>query len=159
AVMGYQGLLDRLAAPGTENLRLDALRASLHMIAERPWMGSGLGTWSSMYPRYASFDSGLFMNQAHNDWVQWAAEGGVPFAVLFLFFAALLWNSLFRSIYGVGAMAFLLHALVDYPMQQRPALAAWFFATAGAAYAARNAARVNREDDLLRGVGSLRSRI
>jgi hypothetical protein len=30
-------------------------------------------------------------------------------------------------------VAFLLHALVDYPMQQRPVLAAWFFVMAGAA--------------------------
>jgi O-antigen ligase len=155
-VMGYQDLLGRLASSKSENLRLDALRASVQMVCDRPWMGSGLGTWSSMYPRYAGFDAGVFMNQAHNDWVQWAAEGGLPFAILIFLFTALLWKSLFRSIYGVGAAAFLLHALVDYPMQQRPALAAWFFATAGAAYASRNAARASKHDDLLRGDGGLR---
>lgn len=88
-----------------------------------------------VYPRYAGFDSGSYVNQAHNDWLQWAAEGGLPFAILLAIFALLLWKPAVQSIYGLGTVAFLLHALVDYPMQQRPALGAWFFALAGAAWA------------------------
>src|SRR5207248_11201384 len=130
-VMGYQGLWERLTAGGNEALRVDALRASLRMVQDRPWMGSGLGTWPAMYPRYAGFDSGLVMNQAHNDWAQWAAEGGLPFVLCLAIFAGLLMKPAIRSIYGLGVIAFLLHALVDYPMQQRPALAAWFFVVAG----------------------------
>ena len=103
------------------------------MIRDRPWTGFGLGTWPIVYPRYASFDPGVFLNQAHNDWLQWAAEGGLPFVLLFAIFTALLWKRAIPSIYGLGTVAFLLHALVDYPMQQRPALAAWFFAIAAAA--------------------------
>jgi O-antigen ligase len=119
-------------------LRLDAFKASLQMVGDRPWMGSGLGTWAILYPRYAGLDTGFFLNQAHNDWAQWAAEGGVPFVLILLIFAALLCKPALRSIYGLGVFAFLLHALVDYPMQQRPALAAWFFAVAGATIAVRN---------------------
>ena len=37
-----------------------------------------------------------------------------------------------RSLWGLGLMAVFVHALVDYPMQQRPALAMFFFAIAGA---------------------------
>ena len=158
-VMGYQGLWERVTAGGNEALRVDALRASLRMVQDRPWMGSGLGTWPAMYPRYAGFDSGLVMNQAHNDWAQWAAEGGLPFLLLMILFAALLWKPAFRSIYGLGVAAFLIHALLDYPMQQRPALAAWFFAVAGAVYAGRGAAPASRHHDLLRGVGSRRNRV
>jgi O-antigen ligase/polysaccharide polymerase Wzy-like membrane protein len=153
-VMGYGGLLDRLVAGGAESLRRDALRASFEMVKDRPWMGSGLGTWRALYPRYAGFDSGLVMNQAHNDWAQWAAEGGVPFLFLMILFAALLWKPAFRSIYGVGVVAFLLHALVDYPMQQRPALAAWLFAVASVVYAGRGATHTSSHHDVLRGVGS-----
>jgi O-antigen ligase len=136
-VVGYEGLVARLASGSQEDLRIDALHASFEMVKDRPWMGSGLGTWPSLYPRYAGFDTGLVMNQAHNDWAQWAAEGGLPFVLLMILFAALLWKPVFRSIYGLGVAAFMLHALLDYPMQQRPALAAWLFALAGAVYAGR----------------------
>ncbi|HYW44007.1 MAG TPA: O-antigen ligase family protein [Bryobacteraceae bacterium] len=132
AVAGWQGLESRLESRGPEALRVDAMKASIQMVRERPWTGSGLGTWSILYPRYAGFDAGVFVNQAHNDWAQWAAEGGLPFLFFLTAFAALLWKPAVQSIYGLGTVAFLLHAIVDYPMQQRPALAAWFFAMAGA---------------------------
>jgi O-antigen ligase len=152
AVVGWQGLRDRLGNPGTEALRLDAVRASLVMVQDRPWLGSGLGTWARMYPRYAGLDTGVVVNQAHNDWAQWAAEGGLPFLVVMILFAGLLCKPLFRSIYGLGVAAVLLHALVDYPMQQRPALAAWFFAMAGAACVHGIAAN-GAYDDVLRRTG------
>jgi O-Antigen ligase len=138
AITGWQTLESRLEVRQPEAIRVDALRASLDMVRAKPWTGSGLGTWSTVYPRYASFDAGVFLNQAHNDWAQWAAEGGLPFALFLAVFAALLCKPAVQSIYGVGTVAFLLHAFVDYPMQQRPALAAWFFAIAGAAIATRN---------------------
>ena len=31
----------------------------------------------------ALFDDGNYVIQAHNDWAQWAAEGGIPFALFF----------------------------------------------------------------------------
>jgi hypothetical protein len=148
AVVGWQGLQSRLEVPGPEALRADGVRASLGMVRDRPWMGSGLGTWSTVYPAYAGFDAGVFVNQAHNDWAQWAAEGGLPFVLFLAVFAALLCKPAVQSIYGLGTVAFLLHALVDYPMQQRPALAAWFFAAAGAAVAWRGALWARRGRDL-----------
>jgi hypothetical protein len=96
-----------------------------------------------MYPRYTGLDTGVTVNQAHNDWAQWAAEGGLPFLLVMIFFAGLLCKPAFRSIYGMCVAAVLLHALVDYPMQQRPALAAWWFAMAGAAWA-RGAVALDR---------------
>ncbi len=137
--VGWQGLQARFQDPASEALRLDAVHASIRMVHDRPWSGTGLGSWPQIYPRYASFDAGVLLNQAHNDWAQWAAEGGLPFVLLLLWFAALCWKPAFRSIYGVGVVAFLLHAAVDYPMQQRPGLAAWFFAVAGLVLARGNA--------------------
>jgi hypothetical protein len=148
AVVGSQTLQVRLGELGTESLRIDALQASINMVGDRPWMGSGLGTWSTMYPRYATIDTGQFVNEAHNDWAQWAAEGGVPFALLVLAFAGCLLRPAFRSVYGLGIFALLVHALVDYPMQQRPALAAWFFAIAGTTIAAANRPNPPRTGDL-----------
>ena len=133
AVIGWCGLQARFATAGAETVRVEAARASFQMIHDRPWTGFGLGAWPVVYPRYASFDPGVFLNQAHNDWLQWAAEGGLPFMLLMVVFAVLVWKRAMPSIYGLGTVAFLLHALVDYPMQQRPVLAAWFFAMTAAA--------------------------
>jgi len=36
-----------------------------------------------------------------------------------------------RTLWGIGILSVWLHALMDYPMQQRPALAAFFFAWIG----------------------------
>lgn len=135
AVAGWQGLQSRLETQSAEALRVDAVRASTHMVREHPWFGTGLGTWPTVYPAYAGLDTGLLVNQAHNDWAQWAAEGGLPFLLLLAVFALLCCKKAVPSIYGLGAVAFLLHGLVDYPMQQRPVLAAWFFVIAGAAAA------------------------
>jgi O-antigen ligase len=134
-VAGWQALQTRLEARSTEALRLDAVRASTQMVREHPWFGTGLGTWSTVYPAYAGLDTGLFVNQAHNDWAQWAAEGGLPFLLLLAAFSLLCCRKAVPSIYGLGAVTFQLHGLVDYPMQQRPVLAAWFFVMAGAAAA------------------------
>jgi O-antigen ligase len=143
AVVGWDRLEVRLHANNADIIRIDAARASVRMVADRPWAGSGLGTWPMVYPRYAGFDAGLYVNQAHNDWLQWAAEGGLPFALLLAIFGLLLWKPAVQSIYGLGTVAFLMHALVDYPMQQRPALGAWFFALAGAAWARQSSRNRN----------------
>ena len=156
AIVGWQGLQHRLGAPGTESVRIDAVRASIAMVHDRPWLGSGLGTWPRMYPRYAGLDTGLYVNQAHNDWAQWAAEGGLPFLLLMLLFAGLLCKPALRSIYGLGVAAVMLHALVDYPMQQRPALAAWWFAVAGAVCALGTSGANGAYDDALRRTGRVR---
>jgi len=100
------------------------------MIRDRPWMGFGLGTWSTAYPGYALFDNGLFANQAHNDWAQWAAEGGLPFFFMMLSIAIWSVRAAARSVWGVGIVAVFLHCLVDYPIQ-RPALAGLFFVLLG----------------------------
>jgi O-antigen ligase len=96
------------------------------MIRDRPALGFGLGTWSTAYPAYALRDNGLLANQAHNDWAQWAVEGGLPFLLLILAIAGRSVRPAFRSLWGIGVLAVFVHSLVDYPLQ-RPALAGFFF--------------------------------
>ena len=110
--------------------------STLEMIGERPALGFGLGAWSVVYPAYARFDDGKRDNQAHSDWLQWAAEGGVPMAALMLLLAALLAKAAWRTVWGLGLIAVLLNALVDYPFQQRPVFGYYFFALAGLVCAA-----------------------
>jgi O-antigen polymerase len=96
--------------------RREILQSSVAMFRERPGTGFGLGTWAVAYPGYALYDDGLFVNQAHNDWAQWAVEGGLPLLAAMVAFAALLARPAWRSIWGLGLLAVLLHCLVDYPM-------------------------------------------
>lgn len=131
AVAGWETIWNRLQEPNPYSLRAELARSSIEMIRDRPVTGFGLGTWSTAYPAYAHFDDGNFVNQAHNDWVQWAAEGGVPFALILLAIVAMSVRPALRSLWGVGVLAVFVHCLVDYPMQQRPALAAFFFAMLG----------------------------
>ncbi len=132
AIAGWQTIWDRLQEPNPYSLRADLVRSSVAMIRDRPLAGFGLGTWADVYPAYARFDDGHFVNQAHNDWAQWTAEGGLPFLLFML--AIVAWNvrPAVRSLWGVGLLAVFVHCLVDYPMQQRPALTAFFFAMLGA---------------------------
>jgi len=132
AIAGWETIWQRFQEPNPYALRADLVRSSLAMARERPLLGFGLGTWSSAYPAYARFDDGSFVNQAHNDWVQWADEGGLPVLLAMVAVAALLARPAARSLWGLGLMAVFLHAFVDYPFQQRPALAVFFFAMAGA---------------------------
>jgi O-antigen ligase len=50
------------------------------MIAERPWLGHGIGTFYLASPRYARADDPLGAKPefAHNAFLQFAAELGVP---------------------------------------------------------------------------------
>jgi O-antigen ligase len=139
AVVGWEFLRQRFEQADPYAGRREMLRSSLEMVRERPWTGFGLGTWPAAYPQYAYYDDGTYANQAHNDWAQWAVEGGIPLLAMMVCFAAMLARPAARSLWGVGLLAVLAHCLVDYPMQQRPALAGWFFAMAGAV-AARAAA-------------------
>ena len=124
SVAGWQEIRNRVQAPDPYGGRRELAISTLHMIAERPWLGFGLGTWPVAYPRYASIDLGLVANRAHSDWLEWTAEGGIPFglgmATLFLWCL----RPAFRTVWGLGVIAVFLHATVDYPFS-RPALASW----------------------------------
>jgi O-antigen ligase len=131
AVAGWQPLWARFQEPHPYSLRWDLLQSSLEMWRARPWTGWGLGTWPEVYPGFARYDDGTYVNQAHNDWAQWTVEGGIPMLGLMLFILARSLRPAFRSVWGIGILAVFTHCLLDYPMQQRPALAAFFFGLLG----------------------------
>ena len=124
AVVGWESVWSRLWSPDPMSVRRELNVSSFHMAASHPWFGTGLGTWPTVYPRYAIVDIGAFANQAHDDWLQWTAEGGFPFGIMLatLFFWSL--RPAFRSVWGLGVVAVFLHAIVDYPFS-RPALGSW----------------------------------
>jgi O-antigen ligase len=134
AAAGWEVVWSRLQQPDPYAQRRELLQSSLAMVRDRPLTGFGLGAWPMAYPGYALYDDGLFVNQAHNDWAQWAAEGGIPFLLVMLAIAGMSVRPALRSIWGLGILLVFVHCLVDYPMQQRPALAAFFFAMLGAIF-------------------------
>jgi O-antigen ligase len=137
AVVGWDTLWRRFLQADPYAVRREFLQSSLAMIRDRPWMGFGLGTWSTAYPGYALFDNGLFANRAHNDWAQWTVEGGVPFLLLMLWIAARSASSAVRSLWGIGVVAVFVHSMIDYPLG-RPALAGFFFVFLAVIESARN---------------------
>jgi O-antigen ligase len=139
-ILGWAALRDRLELTQSYVVRQELLISSFRMFLDQPWFGFGLGAWPVVYPAYALYDDGTFVNQAHNDWAQWAVEGGLPFVALLAAFAGILVRRTWRCVWGLGVVAVFLHCFVDYPMQQRPGLVGWFFALSGAA-AATGAAR------------------
>ena len=124
AVAGWEHVWDRFRQPDPMTLRREFAISSLRIVAGHPYTGSGLGTWSTVYPRYAIVDPGTFANQAHDDWIQFTAEGGIPFGILVFSLAIWSLGPAIRSIWGIGAIAVFLHAFVDYPFS-RPALGSW----------------------------------
>jgi O-antigen ligase len=114
--------------------------SSVAMVRDRPWMGFGLGTYQSAYPAYTLFDIGLTVNHAHDDWLEWAADGGIPLFLLMAFVALWSARAAWQSPWAVGVAAVFLHATVDYPLH-KPALCAWLFVLLGALAAKVQAGR------------------
>ena len=131
AVVGSGALFDRLKDPDPLKYRREIFQSSIKMIAFHPWRGFGLGTFSTVYPEFARFDIGVEVEHAHNDWLEWAAEGGLPYAALWASLAVLVARPALRSVWGMGVLAVFLHALVDYPFA-RFGVAAWAFLLIGA---------------------------
>jgi O-antigen ligase len=126
AATGWETLRLRLVAMDPFLYRREMLHSAIAMVKARPWTGFGLGTFSTVYPAYAVFDNGYFVNHAHNDWAEWAAEGGLPFLLLLGAIAAASSLAAIRSGWGLGLVVVYVHALVDFPMQ-RLGLAIWVF--------------------------------
>ncbi len=69
-LLRLQNLHDNSAA-----FRLWTWRGSLHMALANPVLGTGIGTWTDLYPKYALTG---FTRLAHNSYLQMADECGLP---------------------------------------------------------------------------------
>ncbi len=130
-IAGWEVLWHRIQAANLLLYRREIFASTLAMAAARPLTGFGPGTFQTVFPAYTTFDAGLVVNHAHNDWLEWAAEGGIPFALLLLSIAAWAIRPALRSLWGIGLLSVFLHACFDYPMQ-RLGVAGWVFVLIGA---------------------------
>jgi len=123
--------------------------------------GSGFGSFASVYPRFEPDDllSTIYLNQAHNEPLQLAIEGGLPALVLVLLFAWWWGRTVVRLVFSgkrsprrglpraavVVTALLMLSSLFDYPLRT-PLLAALF-----AACCVEMALGVRRKEDVTSG--------
>jgi O-antigen ligase len=118
ATLAVSPLRLRLADRDPLLYRSDLWASTLELVQQRPLIGYGLGTFEGVYPSRARFDTGERISHAHQNWLEWAAEGGVPFATLA---AALLLGSAHswrRHFWALGLPFLALHSFVDYPLKR-----------------------------------------
>jgi O-antigen ligase len=137
--VGKGQVLGRLKdlAPGTRlNMTLDCVK----MFFQRPVLGWGLGTFPIVYPKYRSFYTSLFINEAHNDYAQLLAEmGALGFALMIWFLVPLYryrwassrrwefkWDGALSLAALLGCSGILFHSFVDFNLHI-PANAALFY--------------------------------
>jgi O-antigen ligase len=134
--VGWERVWQRFQQNDPYLVRREFLAAALDMARHRPLTGYGLGTFPEVYQRYAIKDFPVYANHTHNDWAEFAADGGVPFLLLVLIPFAAGVPSAIRHPWGLGLVSIMLHACVDFPFP-RPAVSCWMFAMLGLLYMVR----------------------
>jgi O-antigen ligase len=111
--------------------RMRPVRDAVAMLRERPWTGFGGGAFYNAFTRYKVESLPLPYNHAHNDYVEIAADVGLPGLLLLGGVALLTAVRAFRLMQdsssphargvaagvGMGLLCALLHALVDLNLQ------------------------------------------
>lgn len=105
-------------------------RDTLAMIRANWKTGVGLGAFATAYPIYSSSDGSLLVSQAHNDYLQIVADGGVIGGLLALWFIVAVFRDFARALghrdemmaglalgCGGGVFALLVHSLFDFNLQ------------------------------------------
>ena len=118
-----QGLMD--------HTRLSLYRATLRMILDHPWFGTGLGTFALAFPAYRSDEISMYgiYDRAHSTLLELAAEAGLPLASIVVIGWMIAFGVLAHGVrtrrrdriipaaaLSVGLLA-ALHSLVDFSLQ------------------------------------------
>jgi hypothetical protein len=134
--VGWESVWLRFQQDDPFRMRREFFVAAVDMAKHRPLTGYGLGTFPKTYQQHAIKDYPFYANHAHNDWAEFAAEGGVPFLLMVLIPFAVAVPAAIRNPWGLGLIAIMLHACDDFPFP-RPAVSGWLFAILGLLYVTR----------------------
>jgi O-antigen ligase len=145
--VGGQGLVDRMISIRSEattelsgGLRLTVDRDALKMFTHKPVLGWGLRAFPVAYPQFRSFFTNLFINEAHNDYLQALVETGLLGFGIVVWFLVLVYREGTRKLKNwgwnlngavalaalLGCTGILIHSLIDFNLQI-PANAALFY--------------------------------
>lgn len=120
--------------------RLLIFKDCLRIVAQRPVLGWGAGTFQTVYPAFRSFSTNVIINAAHNDYIQLLVEFGAAGGAITALFLAISyhrfgelsrnWRDSWPGTVSFGALlgtvGILVHSLTDFNLQI-PANAAIFY--------------------------------
>jgi O-antigen ligase len=116
------------SAEYTDSRRASMARGAIHMFRSSPWIGTGLGTTITAYPRFETLYDGKTIDHVHDDHLEMLAETGIVGGLCWLaFVVSLLWFGI-RNLFSrneplvqalqigalVGCISLLIHGLVDF---------------------------------------------
>src|SRR5690348_2129666 len=134
--------------------RLTVSRDALAVLRDYRWLGTGLGTFDTVFPQYQTFATDLAWTHAHNDYVEALTETGVVGALIILSGLLLLGWLVFRRLRertddvrwwiqlgaALGCCGVLIHSFADFNLHI-PANMAWFAVCAGISIAPTSKSR------------------
>src|SRR5690348_15808933 len=112
-------------------MRLAMTKDGLQMFWHKPVLSYGLGTFTAVYPQFRSFYTNLFVNAAHNDYVQVLVETGLIGFAAVVWFIVDVYRAGLRNVDGwsrdrsralglaalVGCTGLLVHSFFDFNLQ------------------------------------------
>ncbi|MBI5128463.1 MAG: O-antigen ligase family protein [Rhodopseudomonas palustris] len=128
--------------------RIEAWKSTLRIIADHPWFGTGMGTFTWAFPPYRSPDISIrgVWDAAHSTPLELASEVGLPLSLLIALAWAIMLTLLARGIFArrrdaiiplaaaATACVALLHSAIDFTLQV-PGYSIPFFVLFGAGLA------------------------
>lgn len=140
-VISGQNLQSRFASlietAGIDDMRAVMWDAAIRAIVDKPLLGTGLGTYGSVYHLYADQFVPYVVDRVHNDYLEFVMGVGVPAAALWFLAFALLTLCCLRGIFrrqrrrlyaltAVGGLALVaFHSIFDFSLQM-PAVSVLF---------------------------------
>lgn len=124
--------------------RLTVSRDALAELRDYRWLGTGLGTFDTVFPQYQTFATDLAWTHAHNDYVEALTETGIVGGLIILSGLLMLGWLVFRNLRtrandlqwwiqlgaALGCCGLLIHSFADFNLHI-PANMAWFAVCAG----------------------------
>jgi O-antigen ligase len=105
-------------------------RDTISMIRANPLLGVGLGAYVTAFSLYTKSDGSLKVPQAHNDYLQVVADGGIVGGLIALWFVVAVFRVVARGLKsrdpmlsglalgsGAGIVGILVHSLFDFNLQ------------------------------------------
>ena len=132
--IGADPIVNRVTGNNQDTLttsRVWVWQDALSVFKAYPITGAGVGAFQTVYPQRSAYDGSFgFVAQAHNDYLQVLADGGMIGAALALWFLWVVLRDVMRGIRaqdpliagmalgsGAGIVALLAHSLLDFNLQ------------------------------------------